>query len=444
MNKLLVVGVILLFFGSSIPILAQSDKSNLIPLSDGKTLYVGGSGPGNYSTIQAAIDNASDGETIFVFQGTYHENVVIDKTLNLIGENRDTTIIIGKMDRYVLTVNANKINMTGFTIQNSHNIWNYSGIGLLSSGNTISNNTVNGIDILGGDYNNIVGNTILNNWYGVFLKDASHNYIAENTISKMQGGIWGRGYCRNDTILRNNISHNACNINLWEEPRDWVISNNHLSTRSGIYIVRCKNITVTGNEIFNTDSVGMEVSGSHIRIDGNFIHNGVGDGGLVIWGCSYSTVINNIFENDSSGIYSENVSFVNITCNKIRNCSYGIVIRSSGKSNVIFNNEFRNNHVGLDTEMVKGTEKITCNNFIDNSRPITFVQVLPIRRQTIKNPVFDKNYYDDWIRVGPKVLWGRTVIFAIPFWYYSILIYIPGVYCDWHPAKKPYDIPTMN
>ena len=85
MNKLLVVGVILLFFGSSIPILAQSDKSNLIPLSDGKTLYVGGSGPGNYSTIQAAIDNASDGETIFVFQGTYHENVVIDKIVECLG-----------------------------------------------------------------------------------------------------------------------------------------------------------------------------------------------------------------------------------------------------------------------------------------------------------------------------------------------------------------------
>lgn len=41
----------------------------------GDTLYVGGDGPGNYSTIQAAIDNASGGDSVFVYKGIYHENV---------------------------------------------------------------------------------------------------------------------------------------------------------------------------------------------------------------------------------------------------------------------------------------------------------------------------------------------------------------------------------
>ncbi|MCK4443471.1 MAG: hypothetical protein KAW09_02940, partial [Thermoplasmata archaeon] len=38
------------------------------------TLFVGGSGPGNYTTIQGAIDAASLQDTVFVYNGTYLEN----------------------------------------------------------------------------------------------------------------------------------------------------------------------------------------------------------------------------------------------------------------------------------------------------------------------------------------------------------------------------------
>ena len=61
----------------------------------GNTLYVGGSGPNNYTSIQDAIDNASDGDTIYVYSGIYYENVVINKRINLIGEDRNGTIIDG-------------------------------------------------------------------------------------------------------------------------------------------------------------------------------------------------------------------------------------------------------------------------------------------------------------------------------------------------------------
>jgi pectin methylesterase-like acyl-CoA thioesterase len=61
----------------------------------GNTLYVGGSGFGNYTKIQDAIDNASEGDTIFVHNGIYNENITIIKTINLIGEDKNTTIING-------------------------------------------------------------------------------------------------------------------------------------------------------------------------------------------------------------------------------------------------------------------------------------------------------------------------------------------------------------
>ena len=41
-----------------------------MPTFNGKTLYVGGSGEGNYTKIQDAINDSSDGDTVFVYNGT--------------------------------------------------------------------------------------------------------------------------------------------------------------------------------------------------------------------------------------------------------------------------------------------------------------------------------------------------------------------------------------
>ena len=91
-GKFLTVAIVVLFIGAGVVPSISSDVSSL---SAGNTLYVGGSGNGNYSIIQSAINDASDGDTVYVYNGTYYEIVVVDKTINLTGENRDSTIIDG-------------------------------------------------------------------------------------------------------------------------------------------------------------------------------------------------------------------------------------------------------------------------------------------------------------------------------------------------------------
>ena len=94
------VVIVLLIGASVVSSTGMVEKSIKSPINR-SVLYVGGSGPGNYSMIQDAIDNASDGDTVYVFNGTYNESwlfpecsyIYIDKSINLIGENKNTTIV---------------------------------------------------------------------------------------------------------------------------------------------------------------------------------------------------------------------------------------------------------------------------------------------------------------------------------------------------------------
>jgi len=66
MRKEITIGVV---FMLAIPVIS-TDKTNPGYFNEnGNTLYVGGSGPNNYTKIQDAIDNASNGDTVFVYSG---------------------------------------------------------------------------------------------------------------------------------------------------------------------------------------------------------------------------------------------------------------------------------------------------------------------------------------------------------------------------------------
>ena len=92
MKKLLVVGVIVLFLGVAFaPSTGATDvKRNTISTAKGDTLYVGGNGTGNYSKIQDAINDSSDGDTVYVYDDSspYYENLIVDKPITLKGENK--------------------------------------------------------------------------------------------------------------------------------------------------------------------------------------------------------------------------------------------------------------------------------------------------------------------------------------------------------------------
>jgi pectin methylesterase-like acyl-CoA thioesterase len=81
--------------------------------------------PDDYPTIQAAVGNASAGDTVFVRTGIYHESITIDKPLNLVGENPQNTIIIGiqSYQSYLMPaieVFLGNFTISGLTVKDSH------------------------------------------------------------------------------------------------------------------------------------------------------------------------------------------------------------------------------------------------------------------------------------------------------------------------------------
>jgi len=145
-----------------------------------------------YLTIQSAINapETLNGHTIFVETGTYYENVVVNKTVTLLGENKDKAIIDGsKLSPWskLVEITADNVSIIGFTIRNGP--YPCGGIRIVSDNNAVSNNILvnnswGGIDIVFGCDNRIGNNLIINNvGFGVGLYCSNSNLINDNTIA---------------------------------------------------------------------------------------------------------------------------------------------------------------------------------------------------------------------------------------------------------------------
>jgi nitrous oxidase accessory protein NosD len=243
-RKWLAIGIILLLMGTCIiPVIAQDTKKPL-PTSDGKWLYVGGSGPGNYSQIKDAIDNASDGDTVFVYQGTYYEYYIqILKKIHLMGEERNTTIIDGQGKFSEVLHIENDVTIQGFTIKNT-NTQHYGDVAVFVAGN--ENDIV------------ISRNIITECAFGIYNFYGSDGHI----------DIFNNIFLNNtDASIAFNVFSNTINI-------EYSIHDNYFySNHIGIKPIGGKSVSIEHNH-FEDNDIAIDVLGSHAIINrNNFINN---------------------------------------------------------------------------------------------------------------------------------------------------------------------------
>ena len=207
------------------------------------TLYVGGSGPGNYSKIQDAIDNASNLDTVFVYNGTYDEHIIIDKPILVVGQDKEKTIIDAHgYDAVLITVNF--VRIEGFTIEygesgvividsneckihdniirfnDHHGVYAISSLTLQISENTISNNVLNGINYEMSMMCCVANNIIVDNGkYGLYIEGNSiYNEIFENKFLRNQNGIGISGQSGRNRYYENIFKENSGKgINIFQD-----------------------------------------------------------------------------------------------------------------------------------------------------------------------------------------------------------------------------------
>jgi parallel beta-helix repeat protein len=231
-----------------------------IPVKASSTTWIVDIRPeqGNFTSIQEAINAANPGDTILVHNGTYYENLVINKSLTLIGENRDYTILNGSKTDNVILIKASSVSVRRFVITGGGGLYYSSGIYVESSwGNIICDNklidNIRGISLYRSRNNTIHNNIIMARHFdGIFLYSSTNNLISDNTISSNRYGIYAESSSGN-AIYRNLIlNNNPSGITL------------HYSQNNMIY---CNTISD------NINGLALEKSPSNVIYRNNFINN---------------------------------------------------------------------------------------------------------------------------------------------------------------------------
>jgi parallel beta-helix repeat protein len=312
-------------------VLAASSIVSALPVkAEARTLVV----PDDYATISLAIENALDGDTVFVKKGTYHEEAIeINKSISLIGESINETVLslnpplvevwflrnLLLVPDTAIKINANDVKLQGFTIDlPEEGLGAVSGIYAVGDGISFADNKIaNRSNVyLSGSILNITCNSI----QGTLQVAGSNITVANNTIGdtlKVQGTF-------------NLVSANEIGSGYY-----W----------SGIHLDGSFNCVV-GNSF---SSMSTEHSNFNVIVGNSFVNLDMrkyGEGGCNNTIISKNRVTGNGGINDGIWLYDgENNT---ISGNSIRNCENALTLgtsysTASARSNSIYLNNFINN-----------------------------------------------------------------------------------------------------
>ena len=281
-----------------------------------------------YRTIIDGVDNASEGDTVFVFNGIYsNEYIYVKKSIKLVGENKYNAIIDGP----------------------------YSAVEVED---TINNQILDGFEIR---------NFMLRDPYAIYLYDCSHSIVNENILIGDSRGVILTN-CSNCTVSNNVIEAPWDTITLRVDCVNNKINGNYLygfnESGSGIDISSGSNDNIISNNIISNCEEGLSVllSQRAIITDNNFINST--NFGVTLIDSPNSTISGNKITNGSHGIDMDSSDDVTISDNTIKDNTYGINLGCS-KNIEVSHNILDNNPCGIFFGLIKNS--ICSNNTVSNS-----------------------------------------------------------------------------
>jgi len=207
-----------------------------------RTIFV----PSDFPSIQAAINNATDGDTIFVFNGTYYENLVVNKSITLVGQGEEITVIDGGGLGTVVYVTANNVSIGNFTVQNS-------GFSSPLSGVSVSSNYVS------------VNESILkSNYVGLRLQNSRGCIVSKCDVLNNHIGVHVET-SENSSVERSDITANIEAGICLDDSNSIEIRNNNI-TGNGLYGVRIQH---SQNNAISDNLVSLHENGMTLNTAGN-------------------------------------------------------------------------------------------------------------------------------------------------------------------------------
>ena len=216
--------------------------------------------PTDFPTIQEAVDNAVEGDTILVLSGVYHEHVRLQKkTITLIGEDKEKTIIDGDGSGdciYIPTDYGTEgfdITIKNLTIRNGYNgikADTVSGKSNIVIENNIIKGNTHGIYMTGCWGHTIRSNDINSNTYGIRIAQGGRTEVSENTVDSNSYGIYLDTTVRYCIVSKNTVSNNTEGITVFYYCTDNEIKENIVEQNEmGIKVIQAS----INNKIYHND-----------------------------------------------------------------------------------------------------------------------------------------------------------------------------------------------
>ena len=307
-----------------------------LPAQASTRLVVSPQGP--YTTIQAALADARDGDTIEVRGGTYRGPVVVEKAVTL--EGVDWPVIDNGGEGTVVTLAAANAVLRGFELRGSGSEpdQDHSGIVISAPHVIAENNRLN--DVL----------------FGIFVAKAADAVVRGNEItSKPEYEIGRKGdairlWYSPRTLVENNHVYSSRDLVIWYST-DVVIRGNTVERgRYGIHLMYCDGAQIERNRILD-NSVGIyTMYSNNIALRENLIRGQRGPSGYALGfkDTDNVEVSHNVLVDNRAAFYLDGMPFSpqgygRVHENVIAFNDVGIIMLPAVRGNEFVNNTFWEN-----------------------------------------------------------------------------------------------------
>jgi len=312
----------------------------------------------NKDCIKQAISNCSEGDTLIIKAGTYHESqIVIDKPITILGEKN--AIIQSVSSSHIITIKAKNVTISGLEFKNTPVSY-------------ITDNAAIKLDEA--ENCTIRNNTFENNFFAIYLAKSSAILIENNTIesNSVKESAAGNGihlwYCKNITVKNNSIKGHRDGIYFEFVEESTVINNiSEKNLRYGLHFMFSNKCNYYRN-VFKNNGAGVAVMYTkHVEMkDNRFEYNwGSSSFGLLLKEITDSKIENNTFLKNSRGLYSESSNRIQVKSNTFEQNGWAVKIMGNCMDNIFESNNFLANTFDVATNTRQNFNTFN-SNYWDN------------------------------------------------------------------------------